>query len=72
MKSKIDASVLDPNWEQISENSWLVTIVEDPETGDLVLPIPDDALARQGWAIGDSLAWQDQGDGSWALTKIGA
>jgi hypothetical protein len=67
----IDPSVLDPNWQQTGESSWLVTLVEDPDTGELVLPIPEHALAHVGWSVGDTLTWEDQGDGSWALKKIG-
>jgi hypothetical protein len=49
--------------------SWTVTLDEDPETGDLIMPIPQDLLDTQGWAEGDELEWLDRGDGSWQLTK---
>ena len=48
---------------------WTVTLEEDPETGDLVMPIPQDLLDTQGWAEGDTLEWKDRGDGSWSLEK---
>lgn len=49
---------------------WTVTIEEDPETGDLILPLPQDMLDLQGWIEGDTLEWKDNGDGSWSLSKV--
>lgn len=50
--------------------SWTITLEEDPETGDLILPFPEDFLAINGWSEGDTLEWTDNKDGSWTLTKI--
>lgn len=49
--------------------TWTVTLEEDPETGDLVMPFPPDALAQVGWDFGDTLIWEDLGNGSWSLSK---
>ena len=49
---------------------WTITVEEDPETGDLILPLPQDMLNMQGWIEGDTLEWKDNGDGSWSLTKV--
>lgn len=49
---------------------WTVSVEEDPETGDLILPLPKDLLDLQGWTEGDTLEWQDNGDGSWTLIKL--
>jgi len=49
---------------------WNVTIEEDPETGELVLPLPADMLVLQGWKEGDTLEWQDNKDGTWSLIKV--
>ncbi len=54
----------------MSKNSWTITVEEDPETGELLLPLPADLLVMQGWIEGDTLEWHDNGDGSWSLTKI--
>lgn len=54
----------------MEEITWTVTVEEDPETGDLVLPLPTELLALQGWVEGDDLDWQDNGDGSWTLLKV--
>jgi hypothetical protein len=48
---------------------WIVTVEEDPETGELILPLPADMLTMQGWKEGDTLDWTDNGDGSWSLSK---
>jgi hypothetical protein len=49
--------------------SWSITIEEDPETGDLILPLPQDLLNLQGWHEGDILEWVDNKNGSWSLVK---
>lgn len=50
--------------------NWTVTIVEDPDTGDLILPLPEDMLQLQGWSEGDTLEWLDNGNGTWSLQKV--
>lgn len=50
--------------------SWTITVEEDPESGELVLPLPADLLVMQGWIEGDTLEWVDNKDGSWTLQKI--
>lgn len=48
---------------------WTVKLEEDPETGDLIMPIPTDCLNQVGWDIGDTLLWEEMGNGSWSLRK---
>jgi hypothetical protein len=52
-----------------NQTSWTVTLEQDPETGELVLPFSEDMLARVGWKEGDVLEWKDNKNGSWSLTK---
>jgi hypothetical protein len=49
---------------------WTVTVEEDPKTGDLILPLPQEMLDLQGWQEGDTLDWKDNEDGSWTLSKV--
>ena len=49
--------------------SWTITLAEDPETGELILPFTDEILAELGWKEGDVLDWVDNKDGSWSLVK---
>ena len=49
--------------------SYLVTLEEDPETGDLVLPLPEKLMEETGWKTGDTLDWKDNGDGTFSMTK---
>jgi hypothetical protein len=51
------------------DKRWTITLEEDPETGDLILPFPEDFLKETGWLEGDTLTWTDRGDGSWSLEK---
>ena len=46
-----------------------LTVNEDPQSGDLYLQFSDDLLEKLGWKPGDSLAWIDNEDGTWTLTK---
>lgn len=52
------------------KTQWIITVEEDPETGELILPFPVDFLTQQGWKDGDELEWEDLGDGTWGLTKV--
>jgi hypothetical protein len=53
-----------------SETTWIVTCEEDPETGDLIMPLPQGLLESQGWADGDTLVWGvDEADGTVTLKK---
>lgn len=49
---------------------WTVTVEEDKESGELILPLPSDLLLMQGWEEGDTLEWIDNNDGSWRLQKV--
>lgn len=54
----------------VMENKrFIVYLDEDPETGDLILPIPQEILDAQGWKEGDTLKWIDNEDGTWSLTR---
>jgi len=53
----------------MKNKSWIVTLEEDTETGDLVLPFNDEILKELGWKEGDLLEWVDNKDGSWSLVK---
>ena len=54
----------------MNTQTWTITVEEDPETGDLILPLPEELLKLQGWVNGDELEWIDNDDGSWSLEKI--
>lgn len=47
----------------------IVTLQEDPDTNELILPLTDEMLAELGWKIGDTLEWLDGKDGSWSIKK---
>ena len=68
-QSVIEPSELEPGWVKTGDNSWVATLQEDPKTGDLILPLPDDLMKSQGFSIGDILKWKDNKDGSFSITK---
>jgi hypothetical protein len=54
----------------MDNNNWTITVEQDFETGELIIPLPQELLDQQGWKEGDEFAWIDNQDGSWTLEKI--
>jgi hypothetical protein len=50
-------------------SKWTLTVEEDPETGDMILPFNDEILEATGWKIGDTLTWTVNDDGTWIIEK---
>jgi hypothetical protein len=48
---------------------WTVIVEEDPESGDLMLPFPDDLLDQAGWKEGDTLKWTINPDNTISIVK---
>ena len=48
---------------------YTVTLEEDPATGDVILPFPEEMLKEVGWEEGDVLVWKDNQDGTFSITK---
>jgi hypothetical protein len=54
----------------ISEiDKYTVKLEEDPETGELILPIPVELLNQMGWDDGDTLLWEEMSNGSYSIKK---
>lgn len=54
----------------MANKTWTISLEEDPETGDLILPLNDEILEGTGWKTGDTIDWIDNKDGSWTMKKI--
>jgi hypothetical protein len=52
----------------MNEKSWTVTLEEDKETNELILPFPEDLLTEMNWKEGDVLDWNVV-DGFVIITK---
>lgn len=52
----------------MNEKSWTVTLEEDKETNELILPFPEDLLTEMNWKEGDVLVWNVV-DGFVVITK---
>ncbi len=63
MKSQIEPSQLRP------DTRWIIQLEEDPDTGELVMPLPPELMTAQGWAIGDTLTWNIDEEGTVTLTR---
>lgn len=53
-----------------TKTQWEIKVEEDPETGELILPLPKELLETQNWKDGDELEWTDNKDGSWTISKV--
>ena len=70
MEKRIDPSTFEPNIEKKSDTVWIIELEEDPETGDIIMPLPTELLEAQGWQIGDTLNWDlDEATKTATLTK---
>lgn len=54
---------------KVVPSKYTITLEEDPETQEVVLPFPTDLLAQMGWKEGDTLHWTDNENGSFSLSK---
>ena len=50
-------------------NTHTVFLEQDPETGDIILPLNDEILASIGVKEGDMVTIMDREDGSFSITK---
>ena len=50
--------------------SYTIVLDYDNETGDVIMPLPDELCKEAGWNLGDDLEWIDNKDGSWTLKKV--
>ena len=70
MKLTVDPlSLSNSNVENTSETTWIITLEEDPVTGDLIMPLPNELLESQGWKIGDTLIWDFEPNTNAAILK---
>jgi len=53
----------------LDDRRWTVKTEIDPESGDVILPLPDEVVRSLGAELGDVLMWIDLGNGSWQLKK---
>lgn len=57
------------NVNNMQNKSTTLDVVEDPLTGDLILQLTDELCTEMGWAVGDTLEWEEQPNNSWILRK---
>ena len=54
---------------KIDNTRYEVITQEDPETGDLLLPIPPELLKQMGWNEGDEITFDLDDNGRYVLKK---
>jgi hypothetical protein len=47
----------------------IVTLEQDPTSGELIMPIPIELLSQMGWIEGTELFWIDNEDGTYSLKE---
>jgi uncharacterized membrane protein (UPF0127 family) len=53
----------------MNQTRWTAQIVPDPDNPEeWVLDLGDELCQQLGWKVGDTLIWQQQGEGQWLLT----
>ncbi|MBM2886465.1 hypothetical protein JFK97_18920 [Chromobacterium phragmitis] len=53
------------------ETSWVIPLLDAGDgSGDAILELPDELLALAGWAEGDTLSFEDRGDGTLQVRKV--
>jgi hypothetical protein len=60
---------IEPQVVKTGDNTWTLTVQEGIEPEELLLPLPQEVLTQLGWNEGDTLNWEDGGNGSWMLSK---
>lgn len=54
-----------------SHRAWYVTAMDAGDgSGDVVLPLPEEMLARAGWKEGDKLSIELTESGAWILQRV--
>lgn len=49
---------------------YIANVIPDPDDPDeLLLDLGPDICEALGWQPGDELTWQDQGNGTWVITR---
>lgn len=59
-----------PKQQNNDKVRYEVILQEDPETKDLILPIPQPILDSLGWKEGDDIDFDIREDGTFLLTKV--
>lgn len=51
-------------------NTRTLQVVEDPDhPGEQLLDLGNELCAELGWAVGDTIMWIDNKDGTWTIQK---
>ena len=53
----------------MNDRTMIVTLKEDPDTGDSYIEFPQDLLEQLGWHEGDLIDWEIRDDGRIVATK---
>lgn len=52
-----------------TKKRWILTVIKDPDSEDLMVELPDDLIKAMNWEIGDELNWESK-EGYVLLKKV--
>lgn len=72
------ASVSAPSVENLNDltctnmtnETWASDVIEDPDSDDVYIELPDELLALQGWGEGTRLKWTVNPDNTVTLSEV--
>jgi hypothetical protein len=68
MELNVDSSTGDEVMER-KTRSWILEVVKDPDSDDLMLEFPDEVLKALNFKVGDVFTWKIDGTGA-ILEKV--
>jgi len=68
MEFNVDSSTGDKVMER-KTRSWILEVVKDPDSDDLMLEFPDEVLKALNFKVGDVFTWKIDGTGA-ILEKV--
>jgi bifunctional DNA-binding transcriptional regulator/antitoxin component of YhaV-PrlF toxin-antitoxin module len=50
--------------------SWTVVVTETDETGQFILPLPEELTRLLNWQVGDTVEWKELPNGAWSIRRL--
>lgn len=54
----------------MTNETWSSELIEDPDSDDVYIELPDELLALQGWGEGTRLKWTVNPDNTVTLSEV--
>ncbi len=54
----------------MSDNTFTATVEENLDTGEMIIPLPQEMIEKLGWTEDDEIKWTELPNGEWSLSKL--